>query len=219
MAGGRWYNVLARMGLPPAQGHPAAEPGRRPAPLEGVVRGEATSGETPHRRRRSPALVGVEGLRLLRRLILPRLRPGGTRESGEGRPLSRAEVGARGEKLAVGHLRKRGYRIVQTNFRSRHGEIDIIAREGECLVFVEVRTRKGHEYGTPEESITPAKVDRLTAAAGAYLQRLHEMPPSWRIDVVAIELAADGGVSHLRQIENAVEQKARDERSCGFGSA
>ena len=122
----------------------------------------------------------------------------------EAVPLTRGEVGARGEKLALDYLNGLGYKTVQTNFRCRQGEIDIIARHGECLVFVEVRTKRSGGFGTPEESITPSKKDKLISLAHIYLQTLANPPPSWRIDVVAVELTPDGSVSRLEHIENAV---------------
>jgi len=117
---------------------------------------------------------------------------------------TRIEVGATGERLAVDYLKGLGYVILQRNFRCRQGEIDIIARQDDCLVFVEVRTKKGREFGTPEESITSSKKERLIALAEAYLQTLPSPPLSWRIDVVAVELEGDGSVSRLEHIENAI---------------
>jgi len=117
---------------------------------------------------------------------------------------TRREVGALGEKLAVDLLKGLGYRVLQTNFRCRQGEIDIIARQGDCLVFVEVRTKKNTDYGTPEESVTSLKRDKLVSLANIYLQTLEDPPPSWRIDVVAVELNPDNGISRLEHIENAV---------------
>ena len=68
------------------------------------------------------------------------------------------------------------------------GELDLIAWEGECLAFIEVRTRWGRTYGTPEESVTPAKQAKLVALAYLYLQGHPELQCDWRIDVVAVEL-------------------------------
>ncbi len=119
-------------------------------------------------------------------------------------PLTRREVGAVGERLAAELLRGRGYEIIESNHRCRQGEIDLIARHGDCLVFVEVRTRTGTGFGTPEESITAAKKEKLITLAEIYVQSLDRPPPSWRIDVVAVELAGNGGVRRLDHIENAV---------------
>jgi putative endonuclease len=109
-----------------------------------------------------------------------------------------------GEKMAVEYLKKRGYQIVETNFRCREGEIDIIAQDKDYLVFVEVRTRRGSSYGTPEESITAAKKEKLTSVAFAYLQTHRKSPPLWRFDVVAIELDHEGQTLRIDLIQNAI---------------
>jgi putative endonuclease len=118
--------------------------------------------------------------------------------------LKRKEVGALGEKLAADYLKKRRYKIIEKNFRCRKGEIDIIAKQGECLVFVEVRTKKSSGFGIPEESITPFKSKRLITLANIYLQNCSGLPKSWRIDVIAVELKPDNKLSRVEHIENAV---------------
>ena len=123
---------------------------------------------------------------------------------GRNMASKRKEVGARGENLAADYLKKRGYKIIQRNFRCREGEIDIIAQKGECLVFVEVRTKKNTAFGTPEESVTLSKREKLISLADSYLQSYDKPPASWRIDVVAVELGPNNRVSRLEHIENAV---------------
>ncbi len=118
--------------------------------------------------------------------------------------LKRKETGAIGEKLAADYLRKHGYKIIQRNFRCREGEIDIIAQKSDCLVFVEVRTKRNTAFGTPEESVTFLKRAKLISLADAYLQAYDRQPLSWRIDVVAVELTPDNRISRLEHIENAV---------------
>lgn len=118
--------------------------------------------------------------------------------------MRRKELGALGERIAVGYLQKRGYRIHETNFRCREGEIDIVAQQGDCLVFVEVRTRKSLDFGIPEESVTTAKREKLISLALAYLQTHGNLPSSWRIDVVAIELDQNNQASRVELIQNAV---------------
>lgn len=117
---------------------------------------------------------------------------------------TRREVGARGEKLAADFLERQGYTILQRNFRCREGEIDIVAQHGENLVFVEVRAKKGSGFGTPEESITNRKKEKLVSVADAYLQECDDPPSTWRIDVVAIELTSDNDIRRLEHIESAV---------------
>jgi putative endonuclease len=123
--------------------------------------------------------------------------------------MNRQEVGKLGEKAAQKFLKKRGYRIRETNFRCPHGEIDIIARQKDFLVFVEVRTKSSLEFGTPEESITQAKKERLIASALTYTNTHQNLPPLWRIDVVAIELDDKGKPKRIELIENAIEQDSR----------
>ncbi|MCK4362184.1 MAG: YraN family protein [Dehalococcoidia bacterium] len=114
------------------------------------------------------------------------------------------EIGALGEKIAAEYLTGLGYVIWERNFRSREGEIDIIAEKDDFLVFIEVRTRTSSSYGTPEESVTAQKKERLLALAEAYMEGSDDLPPSWRVDVVALELGPKGEVSRLELIENAI---------------
>jgi len=123
--------------------------------------------------------------------------------------MNRQEVGKLGEKTAQKFLKKRGYRIRETGFRCRHGEIDIIAQKKDCLVFVEVRTKSNLDFGTPEESITQAKKERLIASALTYTTTHQNLPALSRIDVVAIELDDKGQVKRIELIENAIEQVSR----------
>jgi putative endonuclease len=118
--------------------------------------------------------------------------------------INRKRLGALGERIAREHIEKLGYRVIETNFRCHEGEIDIIAREGEELVFVEVRTRRGLDFGSPEESITVSKREKLIEVANAYLQSHEGSPSSWRIDVVAVELGPGGAISRVELIQNAV---------------
>ena len=118
--------------------------------------------------------------------------------------MKRKAVGELGEKMAVEYLKKRGYHILETNFRCREGEFDIIARDKDYLVFVEVRTRRGFSFGTPEESVTAAKKEKLTSLAFAYLQTHRNSPSSWRFDMVAVELNQEGQISRIELIQDAI---------------
>ena len=82
--------------------------------------------------------------------------------------MTRRDTGILGEKLARDFLKKRGYRIQETNYRYPEGEIDIVARHKDSLVFVEVRTKTSQEFCSPEESITPTKKVRIRATALQY---------------------------------------------------
>ena len=118
--------------------------------------------------------------------------------------MKRRETGILGEKLAGDFLKKRGYRILETNYRCPEGEIDIVARQGDSLVFVEVRAKSSLKFGSPEESITPAKKEKLRTTAYRYRQSHNNLPPLWRIDVVAVELDQRGRPSRIELIESAV---------------
>jgi putative endonuclease len=115
----------------------------------------------------------------------------------------RQGLGRRGEDLAVRHLAAKGYQIVARNWRCETGELDVVAKDGEDLVFVEVRTRRGQALGTPEESVTAAKQARLIALAEAYVQT-HDWQGSWRLDFVAVEMDRRGRLLRLDHYENAI---------------
>ena len=118
--------------------------------------------------------------------------------------MKRKETGILGEKLARGFLLKRGYRIREANYRCPQGEVDLIAEQGGCLVFIEVRTKTGPGFGTPEESITAAKKEHLRAVAAQYRQTHEGLPQLWRIDFVGVELGPRGRPVRVELIENAV---------------
>ena len=120
--------------------------------------------------------------------------------------MKRRDTGILGEKLARDFLKKRGYHILETNYRCPHGEIDIIARHKDYLAFIEVRTKKSLKFGSPEESITPAKRKRMIATAWHYQQAHDNLPPFWQIDIVAIELNQKGEPSRIELIENAISE-------------
>lgn len=119
---------------------------------------------------------------------------------------TRSKLGKLGEKLAVQHLVKQGFAICHTNFRCPQGEMDIVAEKDGCLVFFEVRARGGRGFGTPEESVTLTKRQRLLAVAQAYIQEHADAPPDWRIDVVAVEISPRGKLLRLEVVENAVTE-------------
>lgn len=125
-------------------------------------------------------------------------------------PDRRKATGTRGEGLAAEYLRERGYAIVTQNWRCARGEIDIIARDGPTLVFVEVRTRTSSVVGSAEESVTSTKRRRLCELAATYLLQYEEHGEPWngpwRIDVVALQLnRATGNALRINHLRNAVE--------------
>lgn len=118
----------------------------------------------------------------------------------------RKALGKLGESLAARELERRGYRIVERNWRCATGEMDLVAEQRGVLVFVEVRARRGSERGTPEESLTPRKQAKLIEVAQAYLEE-GTADRDWRIDVVAVELSPRGKLLRIDVIENAVEER------------
>jgi putative endonuclease len=115
----------------------------------------------------------------------------------------RRGLGRRGEDLAVQHLMAKGYEIVARNWRCAEGELDLVAKDGACLAFVEVRTRRGRSMGPPEESITEAKQARLITLGEAYVQA-NDWMGNWRIDMVAVEMDSRGRLLRIDHYENAI---------------
>jgi|APIni6443716594_1056825.scaffolds.fasta_scaffold510472_2 putative endonuclease len=100
--------------------------------------------------------------------------------------LHNRNVGAWGENLAAGYLVAKGYEILARNARTSAGEIDLIARKGALLSFVEVKTRRSSSFGPPEEAITPAKQQRMSDAAELWLEAHPEENGEWQLDVIAV---------------------------------
>ena len=113
------------------------------------------------------------------------------------------ESGIEGEKLAARVLKKKKYKIIECNFRTPAGEIDIVARDGDCLVFVEVRTRGSIEFGLPQETIRAKKKKRLFTAARWYMQKKSVGEDACRFDVVAVVMPKDGSKPQIEVIEDA----------------
>ena len=95
-------------------------------------------------------------------------------------------TGDRGEEIALRHLSGLGYELVQRNYRTRYGEIDLVLRDGETLVFVEVKLRRGIEHGDPLESVTPTKQEQVRSIAEQYLDEVQPEFAELRFDVVGI---------------------------------
>jgi len=112
---------------------------------------------------------------------------------------SRLALGRIGEDLACGELEKRGYVLLERRYRRRGGEIDIIARDGETMVFVEVKAREGKDFGDAAESVTPRKRRRMTHVALDYLARNHIKECPCRFDVVSIHMGNELPVIEVYQ--------------------
>ncbi|WP_328992511.1 YraN family protein [Kribbella sp. NBC_01245] len=111
-------------------------------------------------------------------------------------------VGQYGEDLAASYLVGQGFSILERNWRCDLGEVDIVAREGSCLVICEVKTRRGLGYGNPLETITYRKLARLRQLAGRWLQEHEVHPEQIRIDVIGVITPPHGEVvvEHLRSV-------------------
>ncbi|OUM98813.1 MAG: YraN family protein [Paenibacillaceae bacterium ZCTH02-B3] len=116
----------------------------------------------------------------------------------------RKERGAAAEEAAARHLEALGYQVLERNWRCRSGEIDLIARDGEALVFVEVRSRRaGSRFGAAVEAVTPRKIRQVRGLAGIYLAFHPHMAGPFRFDVVAVTLHPDDSVADLRHVKAA----------------
>lgn len=111
--------------------------------------------------------------------------------------LSKKEIGDKGEELAVRHLKKQGYRILERNFSvPKTGEIDIVATDGEYLCFVEVRLRSRRDFGTPAQTVTPAKQRRIIRTAMCYITERRLENSYIRFDVA--EVSGDGNINLIK---------------------
>lgn len=114
-------------------------------------------------------------------------------------------TGDYGETLACECLKRQGYKILERNYRIRGGEIDIVAKDKDYLVFVEVKTRYSHKYGLPSESMTPWKIRSLLKTAQFYLLRIDWGNGPYRLDFVSVDFADDRDNPKLELIKNITE--------------
>ncbi len=123
---------------------------------------------------------------------------------------TRKDKGKKGEELAAKFLCKNGYTILERNFRLKLGEIDLVCKKSNTIVFVEVKTRKNLKFGFPEESVDLRKRAKLNQVASVYISRLSELQPAltevnldYRFDIVSIIMDFEGKVNSIKLIENA----------------
>ena len=114
------------------------------------------------------------------------------------------QTGTQGERAAADYLKQRGYVLLATNWHCPRGEIDIVARHNEVLVFVEVKTRRGDQPDAAFASVSPAKRKRLIASAYLYLQQNRLDDVQWRIDVIAVALPRMGK-AFIAHVEDALD--------------
>lgn len=128
------------------------------------------------------------------------------REAHRIEPVPSHLLGRWAESFAASELKDEGVKILDRNFRTRFGEVDLIAQQGETIRFIEVRARKSAQFGSPAESVTYAKSRRVIAASQAFLQRTGRDERDWQIDVASVELDSWSRPVAVEFIENAVEE-------------
>ncbi len=114
-------------------------------------------------------------------------------------------LGEWGEAEARRYLETKTYVLIERNFRVPEGEIDLVMQDGDIVVFVEVKTRTSDSFGTPEESISRPKRQRLLRAAWAFLQERERIDSFWRIDIVAIKASSDWTIQRLDHYQSAFD--------------
>jgi putative endonuclease len=119
--------------------------------------------------------------------------------------MKRQSIGAWGESIALQHIMDQGYTLRARNWHTREGEIDIIAADGDTIVFIEVKTRTSREFGSPEDSLTASKRRKLRRTALEYLLEKQLLDSLWRIDVIAIEASSVREIKRLEHYVNAIE--------------
>ena len=107
--------------------------------------------------------------------------------------------------MADRFLQDQGYQLLDTNYRCAYGEVDIVALDGEELVFVEVRTRHGNLFGTPEESLSERKLQHLLATCQDYVQQRAEENAVWRVDLVCVYLGRGRQLKHINHLRHALQ--------------
>lgn len=106
-----------------------------------------------------------------------------------------------GEEIAKEFLKKKGYKIIEHNYKTKYGEIDLVCQRGKELIIVEVRTKTGENFGTPEESLDKKKIRKVWLNALAYAGK-NNWKGDYRVDAVCIVLRPEGGVERLEHYEN-----------------
>lgn len=118
--------------------------------------------------------------------------------------MDNTKIGSKGEEIACKYLQKQGYKILERNYRIRGGEIDIVARENNTLVFVEVKTRYSHDFGLPKESMTPWKTKALLKTTRFYVQKIRWGDKEYRLDFVSVDFADSRENPKIELIRNII---------------
>jgi putative endonuclease len=120
----------------------------------------------------------------------------------------RSRLGQKGEKEAEGFLKKHRYRIITRRYQCRYGEIDLIARQGKNLCFIEVKTRRDAHFGSPEEALTKAKIRKISLTAKEYIRKKKLEDHPVRFDVVTVRY--ENGEPVISLIKGAFESATGD---------
>jgi len=112
-------------------------------------------------------------------------------------------TGKLGEEIAKDYLKRKGYKIIEQNYKTKYAEIDLVTKKGKELVFVEVRTKKGEDFGTPEETLDKRKLRKLWGNAKAYTAWKKWQGP-YRVDAVCVVLRYDNMIERINHYENIV---------------
>ena len=118
--------------------------------------------------------------------------------------MQRKELGRWGEDTAEKYLEDNGIHIIQKNYRTRYGEVDLIGKEDKNFVFIEVKTRQSQRFGFPEEAVTNNKLDRIETVVWDYFEEFNINDVDWRIDIVSIIRDAKTDQFQLKWIKNVV---------------
>jgi len=128
--------------------------------------------------------------------------------------MNNKEVGSWGEEIAAVYLERNGYSIIDRNFYTPEGEIDLIAlreeKEERILIFVEVKTRTSEKYGYPEEAFTRKKWDHMLKAIDRYLQDQPDYGDAWQIDVIAVQRLSEDKPPAIEHFDNVVMNNGRE---------
>lgn len=119
--------------------------------------------------------------------------------------MNNLSIGHQGEEIACWYLKQQGYTILERNFRIQGGEIDIVAKDQDYMVFVEVKMRNSHKYGLPVEAITPWKIKHLLKSAQFYLMKIDYGDGPYRLDAVLIDFVPDSSNPKIELIKNITE--------------
>jgi len=126
-----------------------------------------------------------------------------TQNNKAAKDMRRIRTGKLGESLAVAHLQKMGYQIVAQNYRCLYGEVDVVARDGDTIVFIEVKSRKSEMFGAPQEAVGLEKQKKLSRVSLHYLQQKRLETCNARFDVIAVKMSPDG--TRIDLIRNAFD--------------